>query len=98
MIKAKDPLVERIMIMGGEPLDQCEGQLGQMIKEFHKTGKEIWLYTRYELEDVPESFKYCLSYVKTGKYDESLLVDDNVYQVGDFEVKLASSNQVLHKL
>lgn len=92
-IKQFGDLIQRVFVMGGEPLDQdfCELDLFlEDIKSF--TDKEVWLFTRYDLNRVPDKIKQSVSHIKSGAYREDLLTDDNI-QCG---VKLASSNQKVY--
>jgi anaerobic ribonucleoside-triphosphate reductase activating protein len=93
-IKDFDLLIGNIMIMGGEPLDQNHDELIKMLSDLKQFNKNIWLFTRYEIDEVPEDIiEYC-SYIKTGKFIPELSVDDNI-QNG---IKLATSNQKIYKI
>ena len=87
-------LINRIFIMGGEPLDQPLFDLQNLCRKVHTAHKEMWLFTRYDLGDIPDFISCYFKYIKTGRYDSELLVDDNI----QYGVKLASSNQQIHKL
>ena len=88
-IKTFDALVERIFIMGGEPLDQSHEKLAQLLRDISYIGKEVWLFTRYELSDVPMPIRKWCDFIKTGRYDTDY-VSDNYVSHG---IRLASSNQ-----
>lgn len=87
-------IIDNIFIYGGEPLDQDLKELKFLLKMLKKTKKNIWLFTKYPIEEVPIKIKKYCSYIKCGKYDDQKLID-NYYQYG---VKLASSNQIIYKL
>lgn len=84
-----EPLVERFFIMGGEPLDQPIDRLEYLLMDMASMGKEVWLFTRYELSEIPPVIKYWCDYIKTGKYDTSLASDNHI----SHGIKLASTNQ-----
>ena len=75
--KQKNPY-KRVTISGGEPLLQEEG-LYLLITSLLKKGYDIGLYTSYQLEDIPKRILNGLSFVKTGKYIESLKITDKYY-------------------
>jgi anaerobic ribonucleoside-triphosphate reductase activating protein len=91
--KAQCTLIDNIWILGGEPLDQDLLDLRHLIDRLDSSQKPIWLFTRYQLEDVPDSIRFWLSYVKTGQYDSDA-------GPGDVEhgVTLATANQHIFKL
>lgn len=86
---------DHICILGGEPLDQDENELNQLLwllKEHYPT-KPLWLYTHFELEEVNPVFLKHLDYIKTGKYIIGL--PEAKEQFGVF---LASNNQKITKI
>jgi anaerobic ribonucleoside-triphosphate reductase activating protein len=93
-IKQFDILVDNIMVMGGEPLDQDINSLIKFLKDLKTLNKQIWLFTRFELEEIPEEVLSLCDYVKTGRYLKDLQTDDNI----QFGIELASSNQKIFKL
>ena len=46
-------LIKRVMIMGGEPLDQDSDELLKFINDIRVEGIEYWLFTRREIEEIP---------------------------------------------
>jgi len=89
-----DLLIKNIMIFGGEPNDNNHDELLHMLTDLKSLNKKIWLFTRYEINEVPE-FEYTLcDYIKTGKYDAELIVDNNI----QYGIKLASSNQKIYEM
>ena len=88
-----DYLIDNIWILGGEPLDQNEKELINLLKELKTTNKNIWLFTRYELDNISDDVKNISDYIKTGIYDELKLTNNNI----QYNIKLASSNQNIYK-
>jgi anaerobic ribonucleoside-triphosphate reductase activating protein len=86
-------MVDNIMIFGGEPLDQNLIELQSFLKILSYRGKHIWLFTRYELENISNEIKYLCDYIKCGRYEESLTTDTNI----QYGIKLATSNQHIYK-
>ena len=92
-----DKLIDRIFLVGGDPVDgeiATSGgtrSLACHIKTF--TNKPIYLFTRHNLEDIPESLKECVDYIKTGAYIPELTTNDNI----QYGIKLATSNQRIYK-
>ncbi len=78
--------VDSIAIMGGEPLHNPA--LFSLLKALKSLNKTIWLYTSYELEDVPNFIKNLCDFIKTGTYEEKLRTKDEW---------LASANQKIYK-
>lgn len=87
-----DNMIENVMIFGGEPLDQNLEELESLISNLAKI-KNIWLFTRYDLKEVPRNISKHCSYIKCGRYEEDLKTDDNI----QFGISLASSNQNIYK-
>lgn len=96
--KLKDfgSLIENIMIFGGEPLDQNIDELKCFLLYLNLCIKKekIWLFTRYELNEVPDKIKKLCHYIKTGAYIESLSSDNNI----QYGMTIATTNQKIHKL
>lgn len=92
-IKEFDKLIDNIMIFGGEPLDQSNEDLEELLTFMSSTNKDIWLFTRYSLDKVPDFVKGLCKYIKCGEYIPDLTVDNNV----QYGIKLATSNQKIHK-
>lgn len=89
-----DNMIDNIMIFGGEPLDQEIDKLIDLFLFLHSFNKQIWLFTRYEINNVSKNIKIYCHYVKTGRYIEELKCDDNI----QYGIKLATSNQKIHKI
>jgi anaerobic ribonucleoside-triphosphate reductase activating protein len=90
-------MIDNIMIMGGEPLDQNREEIYELFFDMATSPilniKKIWLFTRYELIDIPKKIKDLCDYIKCGKYIKELSCKDNI-QHG---IKLATSNQKIYK-
>lgn len=87
-------IIRRIFILGGEPLDQEQSEFMQFISWAGRLGKELWLFTRYDISEVPEAIKEKVTYIKCGAYKPELTVNNNIH----YGVKLATSNQYIVKV
>lgn len=92
-IKEFSLIIKNIFILGGEPLDQNLDQLFLFIKELKKCDKNIWLFTKYSLIQVPETIKELCDYIKSGRFEIDNISDDNI----QFGIKIASNNQKVFK-
>ena len=79
-------LANCVVITGGEPLLQSDAVFFIAIHANAKS-KKVWLYTSYEFNEIPDHILQYCSVVKTGWYDETKRVYDDV---------LATSNQKYH--
>lgn len=86
-------LIDNIMLFGGEPLDQNHNELIDFLNKLKTLNKVIWLFTRYDIDEVPEDVKTLCDYIKTGKYLAELATDDNIC----YGVRLSTNNQKIHK-
>ena len=72
-----DSMINRISILGGEPLSlPNKKEIGSLVKEIKETfpHKEIWIYTGYKYEEI-EHLDYILKYIDVlvdGEYIEEL--------------------------
>ena len=88
-----DHLIDNIWILGGEPLNQVKDDLIWLLDRLKETNKNIWVWTRYEFNEIDlDILEYC-DYVKYGKY-----IDNNSSYMTEYGFKLASSNQKIIKL
>ena len=87
-------LIDNVFICGGEPLEKPESEIIWLLNKLKQTNKQIWLFTRFELNEISDSVIGLCNYIKTGKYDETLL-SDNYFQ---YEIQLASTNQKIIKI
>jgi len=86
-------MIDKIMLFGGEPLDSSIDKLEDMLILINSLELPVWLFTRYDILEVPKKIKTLCAYIKCGRYDGDRLVD-NYIQYG---IKLATSNQVIYK-
>jgi len=87
-----DSLIKNIMIFGGEPLDQDYKELEIFLNSIKEIDKDIWLFTRKPINEVPNFVKEICSYIKCGAYIEELK-EENV----QYGITLATSNQKIFK-
>lgn len=88
-----DNLIDNIWIVGGEPLDQPKKDLDNLLSDLSKMGKDMWLFTRYDLKKIPKEILKYFKYVKCGRYVPSKATDKQI----EYNVRLASSNQHIYK-
>ena len=88
-----DDLIKKIELFGGEVLDQNLSDVEKMLKDLLTLNKEIWLYTRYDINQVPNFVKESCDYIKCGRYLEEYTCNNNI----QYGVKLATSNQKIYK-
>ena len=86
-------LIKRIIIVGGEPLDQDLTSLEQLIDVLKVHNIPIYLFTRYDLKDVPEFIKAKCEFIKCGEYKPEFKCESNI----QYGIKLATSNQIIYK-
>lgn len=87
---ASNHFVERVMVMGGEPLDQDRAELFALLAFLRDHYNDVWLFTGYDV--VPESIRAVVHYCKVGPYIEGR--DTRYWNFGDGTgVTLASDNQ-----
>lgn len=86
-------LIENLWVLGGEPMLQDEDELFNLLENLHSIGLPVTLFTRMEIQDIPEGIKELCQYIKTGPYIQELL-SENYCSRG---VKLATMNQKMLK-
>ncbi len=86
-------LIDNIMIFGGEPLDQNHKDFIKFLDDMQSLEKMIWVFTSYELNEVPIDILDRADYIKTGKYMEELSTATNK----KYGITLATSNQNVYK-
>lgn len=85
-----DNLIDKVWILGGEPLLQPKKDLLDLIAFIRNNStKPIWVWTRFDEPYIPKDIFESVDFIKTGGYEEQLLCDDNI----QYGVKLASKNQ-----
>jgi len=77
---------DSVAFMGGEPLAQ-KGALIDLLKRTKALGLRTWLYTGFELKDVPNDIKVLCDVIVAGPYMDEL-------RTGGFP---ASSNQQIYR-
>lgn len=92
-IRGFSNIVKNIAVLGGEPNDNDPGDLERFLERLTTFGLPIWLYTRYNFEDLPAFEKQLCDYIKCGRYDATLKTNDNI----QYGIKLATSNQRIYK-
>jgi organic radical activating enzyme len=93
-VKNFNILIENIMLFGGEPLDQNHDEFLDFLNKLKTLNKKIWLFTRYNIDEVLEDIKNLCNYIKCGRYLPELKTEDNT----KYGIKLATSNQNIYKL
>lgn len=89
-------LIDKIILVGGDPVDAYKHYPEEylaFVQQLKTLDKPIYLFTRYELENLPVKLIENVDYVKTGAYIPELKCDNNI-QMG---IKLATSNQRIYK-
>ena len=83
----KNPLLSGITLTGGEPLLQLDAAI-ELARETKKLGLNVWCYTGYTFEEIPDAARELLKYV-------DVLVDGPfVEELKDLELQFrGSSNQ-----
>jgi len=93
-IKEHPLLIDRILIMGGEPLDQDNIKLRHLLRSLSlNTEPDIYLFTRYELKDIQPNISIYTDFIKCSKYSIKEKTDNNI----QFRIKLASMNQTIYR-
>lgn len=92
-LKDFDLMIKNIFILGGEPLDQNINSLEEFLNSLSKYNKPIWLFTKYNLLQVPSKIKKLCDYIKCGRFEINNTSDDNI----QYDIKIASKNQKIYK-
>lgn len=87
-------LVKNIMIFGGEPLDNPILEVVNFLTDLNTLNLPVWLFTRRELDEVPDEVKKLCNYIKCGRFDKTKKVEQNEF----FGINLATSNQKIYKM
>ena len=93
-IKDYPKLIDNIMLFGGDPMDQDMTSLIDLIKFLNQFDKDLWMFTRYNIDQIPNYIQNELDYIKTGRYLPEFKTDDN----NQYGIDLATSNQKIHKI
>ncbi len=92
-----DDMIDKIMLFGGEPLDQNINELSDFLNQISTFKKEIWIFTHYDFDKAKQILGNLIglcNYIKCGAYIEELKCEDNI----QYGVKLATSNQKIYKI
>lgn len=81
--------IHTVTLLGGEPLQQDIGDIELLCHMLKDAGYEIWLYTGYEIHEVPQLVLRYIDHIKCGRYDENLRVE------GRFPI--TTNQKVYHK-
>jgi len=92
-LKDFNSMIDNIMIFGGEPLDNKFIDVISLLKDINTFDKKIWLFTRFEINDIPIEIQKLCDYIKTGRYDTKSGTNNIEY----FGMKLSTSNQKIIK-
>lgn len=92
-VKKFGAMFDKFFLLGGEPLAQDPEEFAKIVSALKEYGKELWLFTHYELDEIPDDTKAQFNYIKTGRYLPELSTYDNI----SYGVRLATSNQKVHK-
>lgn len=92
-IKSFDGVIDNIMIFGGEPLDQKMFELIDLLDYLKQFNKKIWIFTRYDFDDVSLIIKERCDYLKCGRYEPQHRTNSNI----QYGIALATSNQHIYK-
>lgn len=91
-IKWFSNMIDKIFIVGGEPLQQPVDEVVKMIEFFKSFNKEVWLFTSFGITKVPGKVANICDYIKTGKFNPA--AGDGKEHYG---VKLSTANQKIYK-
>lgn len=73
---SKKNYIHGISLLGGEPFNQNPQELLEFLKLLkQQVGKDIWVWTGYEIQNIPDQYKECLDYIDyiiDGKYIDEL--------------------------
>lgn len=88
----KNPYINHISILGGEPLQQDNDLLNLLVRIKEEVGKPILLWTGYKFHNIPEDKKAILKYV------DEITDGQFVEELKDYKLKFkGSSNQNVYK-
>jgi len=88
-LKDFDEIIDKVMIFGGEPLDNKLEDVIKLLDKIKEYNKEVWIFTHYELEDIDEKIKEKCDYIKTGRYEVQYKSENHI----ECGIKLATLNQ-----
>jgi organic radical activating enzyme len=86
IIKNKS-IIDAVAVMGGEPLHNI--YIRDILSGIRELNKQVWLYTSYDIFEIPENVLSLCDYIKTGRYMPEHKVNDGW---------LATSNQKIYRV
>ncbi|KFZ26323.1 MAG: hypothetical protein KQ78_01496 [Candidatus Izimaplasma bacterium HR2] len=92
-VRAFECMIANFMIFGGEPLDQPAEEFADFLEFLTKFSLPIWIFTRYDISEIPDNVKGVVDYIKTGRYIPDLTCEGHV----QYGIELATSNQKIYK-
>lgn len=67
--------VDDVVLLGGEPMEQDVTDLTNLVTKLSDGGMRVWMYTSWDINDIPAAIKSKMYTIKCGRYDESLKCD-----------------------
>jgi anaerobic ribonucleoside-triphosphate reductase activating protein len=87
-------LINNVWIVGGEPLDNNQLELIDLLKFIKiNTCTVIWLWSRYDIGRISTNIKQYCDFIKSGEYIPELKTEANI----QYGITLATSNQNIYK-
>ena len=97
LITKFDIMIDRIILVGGDPVDaynKYPSQFTHFLTSLRTMKKPIFLFTRHNIEKVDLALLNLIDYIKVGAYIPELTCSDNI----QYGIKLATSNQKIVKV
>ena len=88
-----DGMIDKIMIFGGDLMDQSYEDVVGFLLDMRIFQKEIWVFTGKNFDDIDEEILVLCDYIKCGRYMKELTVSDNI----QYGITLSTSNQKVYK-
>lgn len=67
--------VDDVVLLGGEPMEQNSSDLEDLVTKLDNANFRIWMYTSWELDEIPEAIKRHMYTIKCGRFEQSLKCD-----------------------
>ena len=87
-------IIKNFWVLGGEPLLNDHTSLELLLQYLSQFKKPIWLWTRFQEQDIPNNIKQYIDYAKVGEYQ----CDSESYVEQLSGITLASTNQKIIKI
>jgi anaerobic ribonucleoside-triphosphate reductase activating protein len=94
LVQNNTRIVRNLWLLGGEPLDQRHSELCKLLYLLESFNLPLWLFTSYEMDQIPDYIKCSFDYIKTGKYLKDCPTPAHTREQG---VHLASTNQRIYR-